>query len=76
VASLNGVWVQTLDADLDDISDLLDQVAATGLPHCLQLRPGAAGRLAELADARGMVFAENIPLMTVENPGQLDAAQR
>jgi N-acetylglutamate synthase len=75
VPSLNGVWVQTLDADLEDISDLLDQVAATGLPHCLQLRPGVVARLAVLAGKRGMTHSENIPLMALEDPGQLDAAQ-
>lgn len=75
VASLNGVWVQTNDADLEDISDLLDEVAATGLPHCLQLRPGAVGRLSELAAKRGMTFSEDIPLMALESAGQLDAAQ-
>jgi hypothetical protein len=75
VASLNGVWVQTADADLGDISDLLDQVAATGLPHCLQLRPDSVARLAGLARRRGMAHSESIPLMAVEDPGQLEAAQ-
>jgi ribosomal protein S18 acetylase RimI-like enzyme len=75
VASLNGVWVQTVDPDLGDITDLLDQVAATGLSHCLQLRPGAVARVSELAGRRGMAHSENIPLMALEDPGQLDAAQ-
>ena len=74
VASLNIVWVQEVDADLEDISDLLDQVAGTGLPHCLQLRPGAVGRLAELAGRRGMTLSDNIPLMAIEDPSQLNAA--
>lgn len=73
--TLNGVWVERVDADAEDVADLLSQVAATGLPHCLQFRPGAAARLAELATRRGMVLEEDIPLMALEDPRQLDAAQ-
>ena len=42
---------------------LYDQVAATGLPHCVQVRPGA-DRVAEacLAD-RGLVVEGQVPLM-------------
>jgi ribosomal protein S18 acetylase RimI-like enzyme len=75
VAGLNVVWVQKVDAHVEDISDLLDEVAATGLPHCLQVRPGAVGRLAELAGMRGMAGSESTPLMATEDPGQLKAAQ-
>jgi ribosomal protein S18 acetylase RimI-like enzyme len=75
VPTLNGVWVQKVDADANDISDLLDQVAATGLPHCLQFRPGAATHLVSLAASRGMTHLEDIPLMVSEDPGQLNAAQ-
>jgi ribosomal protein S18 acetylase RimI-like enzyme len=75
VPTLNGVWVQKVDADAEDISDLLDQVAATGLPHCLQFRPGSAARLVNLAASRGMAHLEDIPLMVIEDPGQLNSAQ-
>ena len=75
VPTLNGVWVQKVDADAGDISDLLDQVAATGLPHCLQFRPGSASRLVSLAASRGMTRLEDIPLMVSQDPGQLNAAQ-
>jgi N-acetylglutamate synthase len=73
--TLNGVWVQKVDADADDISDLLGQVAATGLPHCLQFRPGSDTHLVSLAASRGMAHLEDIPLMVSEDPGQLNAAQ-
>jgi ribosomal protein S18 acetylase RimI-like enzyme len=73
--TLNGVWVQKVDADAKDISDLLEQVAATGLPHCLQFRPGSATHLVSLAASRGMVHLEDIPLMVSEDSGQLNAAQ-
>jgi N-acetylglutamate synthase len=75
VPTLNGVWVQKVDADAEDISDLLDEVAATGLPYCLQFRPGSAARLVNLAAGRGMAHLEDIPLMVIEDPGQLNAAQ-
>jgi N-acetylglutamate synthase len=73
--SLNGVWVERGDPDVEDIADLLDQVAATGLPHCLQFGPAGAGDLANLATKRGMVRGEDAPLMVLEDSGQLDAAQ-
>jgi len=73
--TLNGVWVQMINADTEDISDLLDQVAATGLPHCLQFPPGSATRLVKLAASRGMVHLEDIPLMVIEDPAELNAAQ-
>jgi len=75
VPTLNGVWIHKSDADVADVSDLLDQVAATGLPHCLQFRPGSAARLVNLATSRGMAHLEDIPLMVIEDPGQLKGAQ-
>jgi ribosomal protein S18 acetylase RimI-like enzyme len=75
VPTLNGVWVHNVDADTDDISDLLDQVAATGLPHCLQFRSGSATHLLSLAASRGMTHVEDIPLMVSEDPGRLNAVQ-
>jgi ribosomal protein S18 acetylase RimI-like enzyme len=75
VPTLNGVWVHKVDADADDISGLLDQVAATRLPHCLQFRPGSATHLVSLAARRGMAHSEDIPLMVIEDAGQLSAAQ-
>jgi hypothetical protein len=52
--TLNGVWAERADPDPDAVTGLLDRVKATGLPYCLQLRPGASAALAELAAARAM----------------------
>jgi len=73
--TLNGVWVQAVDPDPAEIANLLEEVAATGLPYCLQYRPGAMGGLTDLAIRRGMTKEEEIPLMVLEDPGKLDAAQ-
>ena len=75
VPTLNGVWVERVDADAEDVADLLDEVAATGLPFCLQFRRSGADRLADLAASRGMTPDDGTPLMVVQDPGQLSAAQ-
>ena len=72
--TLNGVCVASLDADVEVVADLLDQVAATGLPYCLQLRPDAAKQVTDLALARGMT-REQVPMMVLEDSGQLDATR-
>ncbi len=53
---------------------MLDQVAATGLPHNLLVRPDAAKPIADLAVARGMT-REQLPLMVLEDSRQLGAVQ-
>jgi len=68
IHTLNGVWVASPNARAEDVAGLLDQVAATGLPHCLQARPGIAARLQDQATARGMEPEEHIPLMVLEDP--------
>jgi GNAT superfamily N-acetyltransferase len=73
--TLNGVWVDGVEADAGEVSDLLDAVAATGLPHCMQFRPGAIDRLTALATSRGMTKEEDIPLMALTDPDRLGAAQ-
>ena len=40
--TLNGVWAERADTDPGTVAGLLDRVHATGLPYCLQLRPGAS----------------------------------
>jgi GNAT superfamily N-acetyltransferase len=60
--SLNGVTVLANGVQLDRIAALLDAVAATGLPHSLRLRPGGEV-FGDLAVARGMTRAEDVPLM-------------
>ena len=72
--TLNGVCVASLDADAEVVADLLDQVAATGLPHSLLVRPDVAKRVTDLAVARGMT-REQLPLMVLEDSSQLGAVQ-
>jgi N-acetylglutamate synthase len=71
IPTLNGVWAERTDADPVAIAGLLDRVAATGLPYCLQLRPGADPALARLAADRSMSPGEEIPLMVTDQPGNL-----
>jgi ribosomal protein S18 acetylase RimI-like enzyme len=61
------------DPDVAIVSGWLDEVAATRLPYCLQLRPGAGPALAELATAKGMEHT-HIPLMALEELGSLGPA--
>jgi GNAT superfamily N-acetyltransferase len=76
LAAVTGVALPTLNdvrVSSDTVSDLLDQVGATGLPHCLQVRPIGASHLEELAAARGMVSDDDIPLMALADPRSLGA---
>jgi N-acetylglutamate synthase len=74
VPTLNGVWVGRDDAESGTLADLLDEVAASGLPHCLQSRPGAAEQADRLAVERGMRRDEIIPLMVLERRSALPSA--
>jgi ribosomal protein S18 acetylase RimI-like enzyme len=62
VPSLNGVLGAGEHADPDLVDSLLDEVAASGVPHCLAVRPGAR-HLEQLAMRRGMTAAEQVPIM-------------
>lgn len=66
VPTLNSVFVDALDANLEVVTALLDEVAATRLPHSLQIRPGCGPVLAQLAQRRGMREDAEIPLMVLE----------
>jgi GNAT superfamily N-acetyltransferase len=69
---LNGVWSERADPDPGIVAGLLDRVAATGLPHCLQLRPGGSPALSRLAVNLGMNRDEDdVPLMVLEDPARL-----
>jgi hypothetical protein len=72
---LNGVWPEQVDLDQAVVSAVLDEVGRSGVPYCLQLRPGAPEQLAALAASRGMVKGEPIPLMVLETSHGLEAAQ-
>lgn len=68
--TLNGVWAERADPDPGAVGGLLDRVKATGLPYCLQLRPGASPALAELAAARAMSLETQIPLWSWTIPSR------
>jgi N-acetylglutamate synthase len=72
VPTLNGVTVLGADSDPEIVTALLDRVAATGMPHSLRLRPGTDPRLDELASARRMTRARDIPLMVMDDTARLE----
>ncbi len=75
--ALNGVWTETVNADPRTTGDLLDQVAAAGLPYCLQVRPGASSELSEIASRRGMYQEDHpIPLMVMDAADRLGMSEQ
>lgn len=75
VATLNGVWPERVVLDAALVDGLLDQVEAYHLPYCLQLRSTTDPALTDMATARGMSLQMTIPLMLLEDPSALRAAQ-
>jgi GNAT superfamily N-acetyltransferase len=61
----NGVVAHGLDVDPAMVELALDEVAATGLPHSLQVRPGMVGTAAAVAERRAMRRGDDVPLMAV-----------
>jgi GNAT superfamily N-acetyltransferase len=64
--TLNGVWAYGADPDRQATEGLLDRVAATELPYCLQA-PAEAAHAAEIAARRGMQLEGDVPLMVLED---------
>ena len=75
VPTQNGVIMERPDADVATVEALLSEVRATGIPHCLVLRPGRPDSLVELALANGMVAMDPSPLMALDDPAALAPAQ-
>jgi predicted GNAT family acetyltransferase len=73
--TLNGVLPEHVELDEAEVSAALAEVARSGVPYCLQLRPGAPEQLANLAASRGMMKGDPIPLMVLETSDGLEAAQ-
>jgi N-acetylglutamate synthase len=71
--TMNGVWAYEKDADPGVADRHLARLEQEGLPHCLQIRPGADRRFAEVARERGMSGLHEIPLMVVTDADLLDA---
>jgi GNAT superfamily N-acetyltransferase len=72
VHALNGVIVfDATRADPDYLREAMDRVAAEGYPHALTVRGAAAPRIGELAARLGLAAVDDIPVMTLEHPGDL-----
>jgi ribosomal protein S18 acetylase RimI-like enzyme len=71
---LNGVWATRHDPDPADLERLLDAVVERGLPHLLQLRPGAPADVLDVPERRGMTADEEVPLMRLDEAGRLEGA--
>jgi hypothetical protein len=76
LATLNGVWPERLELDEVAVSALLDEIAHSGLPYCVQLRPGHSRRLASMVAERGMNREEQVPLMVLTDDSRLRDAQQ
>jgi N-acetylglutamate synthase len=74
-AGLNGVWCSRLDPDPAELERLLDELDRRQLPHVLQVRPGAERDAAEVAERRGLVADEEVPLMRLDDTRRIEAAQ-
>lgn len=71
----NGVWAESTTPDAAVVAQFLDRISDSGLPYCVQLRPGPPEDItAELAQ-RNLVLWGETPLMVLENTGRLEKAQ-
>lgn len=68
----NGVWIIDAHADAQAVADLLDQAAASGLPFLFVAREERREEWAVLAERRGLVFAEDTPLMVHSEIGDVE----
>jgi GNAT superfamily N-acetyltransferase len=73
VAMLNGVWVANRAAPAGVVAELLEEVAGTSLPFCLQLRPGCDPALLALGPSLGMHPHADLPMMALDT---LDAVHQ
>lgn len=71
---INGVFLLRASARESDVDALLDIVSARNLPHCVQLRPGSAPGLLDLARRRGMTEIDPEPLMIL-GAGEAEASR-
>lgn len=74
LSGLNGVW--SIDGEIapEVLGSMLDDVAAAGVPFCLQVPSAAKERLDEVATDRALVPDHDIPFMRLADPARLGAA--
>jgi N-acetylglutamate synthase len=75
VAGLNGVWCSSPDPDPAELERLLDELDERALPHVLQVRPGATATAAAVAERRGLVADEEVPLMRLDDTRQIESIE-
>jgi ribosomal protein S18 acetylase RimI-like enzyme len=72
VAGWNGVWVLRPGLNRDRLGSVLDEIAASGVPYCLQATVTAHDARG-LVEGRGMEREPDIPLMALTDPRALAA---
>jgi GNAT superfamily N-acetyltransferase len=70
--TLNGIIVDCPGTvEVSAVASLVDEVSATGLSYCLQVRPDANPELVRLAENRGLILDEALPLMASDTSTQM-----
>lgn len=75
LAPFNGVWAEDTRVAPADVERLLEEVAASGYPYSMQMRPGVDPEIASVATVRGMNREDAIPLMVLQEPAETLEAQ-
>src|SRR6202035_4600634 len=75
-APFNSVWLEQPNPPASAVAALLDEVAGTGMPFSLSLRPGSDTVFAGLAAARGMKPDGELPLMVLDVTAGVGAIRR
>ncbi|MFZ0043808.1 MAG: hypothetical protein WAK93_21035 [Solirubrobacteraceae bacterium] len=63
VPTFNAVWVTDPDTRPEDVEKALSTVASSGLPHCVQLRPGCDPEITDVVWGAGLTLEGSVPLM-------------
>lgn len=74
-AGLNGIWCARRDPDPHELRRLLGEVRERGVPHLLELRPGTDDAALAVAAESDLVPADDMPLMRLDDPAQLERAR-
>ncbi len=72
---LNGIWSARRDPDPDELRRLLGDLKDRGVPHLLELRPGTGEAALAVAAESDLVPADDMPLMRLDDPGELERAR-
>ena len=71
VPMFNGVITERADADADIAAEMLDEIAATGVPYHVAVRSEDHADFVELARSHGLTSKETVPLMVLESPARV-----